>query len=121
GSSLSIADIVAAIYGGPLRDHDPSDPDRARFVLSKGHAALAVYAALYLRGWISKKALDTFCGDGTYLGLHPSHEVAGVEFSTGSLGHGFPMACGAALAARLQNSARRTFVVVSDAECNEGS
>jgi transketolase len=100
---------------------EPDDPDRDRFVLSKGHAALALYAALHLRGWIDHGALDEYCGDGTLLGTHPEREQQGIDFSTGSLGHGLPMATGAALAARLQGSPRRAFVLVSDAECNEGS
>lgn len=90
-------------------------------MLSKGHAALALYAALFLKGWLTKEQLNTFCGEGSLLGVHPEHALKGVDFSTGSLGHGLSMGAGAALAARLQRSSRRTFVLVSDAECNEGS
>jgi len=121
GSALSIADIIAALYGDVLRISNPDDLDRDRFILSKGHAALAVYAALFLRGWLTKKELDTYCADGTHLGVHPEHILRGVDFSTGSLGHGLPIGAGAALAARLLKSSRRVFVLVSDAECNEGS
>ncbi len=121
GSALSIADLVMALYSGVLRVSDPADPERDRFVLSKGHAVLAVYAALFLRGWLSEEALDTYCGDGSLLGVHPEHALRGIDFSTGSLGQGLPMGAGAALAARLQGSGRRTFVLVSDAECNEGA
>lgn len=121
GSALSIADIIAALYGGALHIPAPADPERDRFVLSKGHAVLAVYAALHLRGWLSKEYLHTYCGDGTMLGVHPEHVLAGIDFSTGSLGQGLSIGVGAALAARLQGSARRAFVLVSDAECNEGS
>ncbi len=121
GSCLSVADILATLYGGVLEVADPADPDRDRFILSKGHAALALYAALHLRGWLSTDDLDTYCGDGSRLGVHPEHRLAGVDFSTGSLGHGLPMGVGAALAARAQGSARRVFVLLSDAECNEGS
>jgi transketolase len=121
GSSLSIADIVAALYGGILRIDDPSHRDRDRFILSKGHAVLAVYAALHLRGWLDAQALDTYCGDGSLLGVHPEHALRGIDFSTGSLGQGLSMGAGAALAARLQGSTRRVFVLVSDAECNEGA
>jgi transketolase len=120
GSSLSISGILAALYGGALNGQ-PGDPDRDRFILSKGHAALALYAALHLRGWISADDLNTYCGDGSLLGVHPDSELAGVDFSTGSLGHGLPLGVGAALAARLQKSQRRVFVLVSDAECDEGS
>jgi transketolase len=121
GSALSIADIVAALFSGALRVVDPHDPDRDRFILSKGHASLALYAALYLRGWITEEDLGRYCADGSLLGVHPERALRGVDFSTGSLGHGLSMGAGAALAARLQGSARRVFVLVSDAECNEGS
>jgi transketolase len=121
GSALSIADIIGVLYGGYLRIASPSDPDRDRFILSKGHAALALYAALYERGWISAESLMSYCADGTLLGVHPEHSVPGVDFSTGSLGHGLPLGTGAALAARMQHSSRRTVVLLSDAECNEGS
>lgn len=121
GSALSIADVIAALYGNVLCIDDPDDPERDRFILSKGHAALALYAALFLKGWISEEILNTYCGDGTVLGVHPEHVVRGVDFSTGSLGQGVSMGAGAALAARLQQSSRRVFVLVSDAECNEGS
>lgn len=121
GSALSIADIVASLFDGALRISNPEDPERDRFVLSKGHAALAVYAALALKGWIAPSDLDTYCGDRSRLGVHPDHSLRGIDFSTGSLGLGLPFATGAALAARLQRSTRRSFVLVSDAECNEGS
>jgi transketolase len=121
GSALSIADIIAALYGSVLCIPDPDDPDRDRFVLSKGHAALAVYAALFLKGWLTEETLNTYCADGSLLGAHAEHALKGVDFSTGSLGHGLSMGAGAALAARLQHSSRRVFVLVSDAECNEGS
>lgn len=121
GSSLSIADMLAALYGGALRIAAPDDPDRDRFILSKGHAALALYAALYLRGWIDADTLNTFHQDGSALGVHPEPTLTGVDFATGSLGMGLSMAAGAALAARLQRSARRVFALLSDAELNEGS
>jgi transketolase len=120
-SALSIADVMAALYGQAMHIPTPNDPDRDRFILSKGHAALALYAALYLRGWMEHAELQTFCGDASKLGVHPEPIVAGIDFATGSLGHGICYGAGAALAARVQKSARRTFVVVSDAECNEGS
>jgi transketolase len=121
GCALSVADIIAGLYGGILRVPDPADRDRDRFILSKGHAALALYAALFLKGWIDGEALDSFCGDGSLLGVHPECALRGVDFSTGSLGHGLSMGLGAALAARMQGSTRRVFVLISDAECNEGS
>ena len=121
GSCLCVADVLAALYGDVLTNADPSDPDRDRFVLSKGHAVLALYAALNGLGRFPDEDLATFCSDGSELNSHPEHSVAGVDFSTGSLGHGLSIGAGAALAARLQGSARRVFVLVSDAECNEGS
>ena len=121
GSALSIADIVAALYGGILKISDPDELERDRFVLSKGHAGLAVYAVLFFKGWITAETLNTYCTDGSLLGVHPEHSLRGIDFSTGSLGHGLSIGAGAALAARLQRSLRRVFVLVSDAECNEGS
>jgi transketolase len=121
GSALSIADIVAALYGQVFAGLDPDDPNRDRFVLSKGHAVLAVYAALFIKDWLTKAELDTYCGDHTLLGVHPERELRGVDFSTGSLGHGLSIAAGAALAARFQGANRRALALVSDAECNEGS
>ncbi len=120
GSALSIADILAALYGGVLNlPVDRSQQDR--LVLSKGHAALALYAALELTGHMPPGTTATYCSDGTLLGVHPEHDLDGVDFCTGSLGHGLPIAVGAALAARLEASTRRAFVVLSDAELNEGS
>lgn len=121
GCALSIADIIVALYANVLRIPDPDDGDRDRFILSKGQAALALYSALFLKGWLTEERLNTFCGDRSLLGVHPEHALRGVDFSTGSLGHGLSMGSGAALAARLQQSSRRVFVLVSDAECNEGS
>jgi transketolase len=121
GSALSIADILAALFGGSDSIADPANPDRDRLILSKGHAALALYAALAVRGRIDAAQLDTFCGDGTELGVHPEPTLAGIDFGTGSLGHGLSLASGAALGARWQGSARRVFALLSDAECNEGS
>ncbi len=141
GSALSVVEILAALYGeapsgearhgeatsgeapsgGVLQIPDPDHADRDRFILSKGHAALALYATFYLRGWLSADQLDTYCADNSQLGTHPEHALRGVDFSTGSLGQGLPMAAGAALAARLQGSRRRAIALLSDAECNEGS
>ncbi len=122
GSSLSIADIIAAIYCNVMRTgQQPDDPERDRFVLSKGHASLALYSALHLRGLLAADTLNQYCADGTVLGVHPEHTVPGIDFSTGSLGQGLSMGVGAALAARMQASPRRVFVVLSDGECNEGA
>ena len=121
GSALSTVEIVAALYGGVLRIPDPEDPERDRFVLSKGHSALTLYAALFLKGWLGRDDLDTYCGDDSLLGVHPERELRGIDFSTGSLGHGLSIGAGSALGARLRGSTRRAFVLVSDAECNAGS
>ncbi len=121
GSALSVADVVAALYGGIMRIASPDDPERDRFVLSKGHAALALFAALDLRGWLPAGELATYCGDDSLLGVHPESELRGIDFSTGSLGHGLAIAAGSALAARKSGSRRRVFALLSDAELNEGS
>lgn len=119
GSALSIADLVAAVLGGPASVDGGADRDR--IVLSKGHAALALYAALHLRGQLEEGAIETYCADGTLLGVHPEHGLDGVDFCTGSLGQGLSLGAGAALAAKRQGSSRRVYVIMSDAELNEGS
>jgi transketolase len=121
GSALSIADLLAALYGGVLRIGEPAEPERDRFVLSKGHAALALYAALAATDRIDRELLGTYCGEESMLGAHPEHVLPGVDFSTGSLGQGLSIATGAALAAQRQRSGRRVFALLSDAECNEGA
>jgi len=121
GCCLSIADLISSLYGRILNIPAHDDPQRDRFILGKGQAALALYSALHLKGLISKEELNTFCGNESLLGVHPEHRQRGIDFSTGSLGQGLSMAAGAALAARLQGSSRRIFALLSDAECNEGS
>ena len=121
GSALSIADVVAAIYSGVMSHPAGHHDDRDRFILSKGHASLALYAALYLSGRMDKQSLDTYCGDDSWVGVHPERSLNGVDFSTGSLGQGLSFGTGAALAARWLGSTRRVLVLLSDAECNEGS
>ncbi len=120
GSALSVVDIIATLYFEVMKISDLTDPDRDRFVLSKGHAALALYATFFLKNWITSEMLDTYCSDNTSLGVHPERLLKGVDFGTGSLGMGISYAAGAALAAKMQNSKRRVFALVSDAECNEG-
>jgi transketolase len=121
GSALSVVEILAALYGAVLKIETPTSLDRDRFILSKGHAALALYCFLQLRGWLKEPGLSSYCGDGTLLGVHPEHVLPGVDFSSGSLGHGLSVGAGAALAARRQRSRRSVFVLMSDAECNEGA
>lgn len=123
GSALSIADIVSVAYGGAL-NVDPARPDcptRDRFILSKGHACVAVYAALAETGFIDPALLETYGQDGSALMAHISHKIPGVEFSTGSLGHGLPFGTGKALAAKRRGEHWRTMVLTSDGEWGEGS
>lgn len=123
GSALSIADIVAVLYGDILNidPSRPADESRDRFILSKGHACVAVYAALAARGFFPAKELDSYAKDHSNLMTHISHKVLGVEFSTGSLGHGLPFGGGKALAAKRTKKNWRTYVVMSDGELGEGS
>jgi len=123
GSALSICDIVATLYSQILKV-DPRDPkalERDRFILSKGHACVAVYAALAETGFFPQDDLLKYGQDHALLMNHISHKVAGVEFSTGSLGHGLPFGTGKALAAKLSKQNWRTFVLLSDGELGEGS
>lgn len=123
-SALSCCDILAAAYWHALRidPKRPEDPLRDRFILSKGHAAAALYATLAFRGFFAEAELDTYCQDGGKLAEHPpAHGLPGVEAATGSLGHGLPIGTGMALAARINTQAYRVFAVLSDGECNEGS
>jgi transketolase len=123
GSALSIADILAVLYGRVLifDSENPEAPHRDRFILSKGHACVALYAALSEVGFIDKSDLDTYGEDYSKLMNHVSHAVPGVEFSTGSLGHGLPFAVGKAKTAKMKNENWNTFVLLSDGEVAEGS
>ena len=124
GSCLSVADIIATLYGEVLRV-DPTDPlwaGRDRFILSKGHAGACVYAALAECGFFPLADLDRHYANGSNLSGHVSHKgVAGVEFSTGSLGHGLGVGAGMAFQLRRLGGGQRVFVVLSDGECDEGS
>ena len=124
GSAFSCADILAVLYGSVLRV-DPENPawaERDRFILSKGHAGAAVYATLAEAGFFDPAVLDTHYQDGSYLSGHVSHRgIPGVELSTGSLGHGLSVGAGMAYGAMLDRAAFRTFVLLSDGECDEGS
>ncbi len=123
-SALSCIDILAVLYWSVLKV-DPAKPlaeDRDRFILSKGHAALALYAVLTKRGFASPETLATFNNNGGKLAEHPGPQcIPGVEAATGSLGHGLPIGNGLALAARLAGRDNHVFVLLSDGECNEGS
>lgn len=123
GSCLSMADILAVLYGAVLRV-DPARPDwpqRDRLVVSKGHAAAIVYAALAERGFLPPDELETYSADGARLAGHVTMTVPGVELSTGSLGHGLPVSAGMALAAQRAGEEWRSFCIVSDGELDEGS
>jgi transketolase len=123
GSCLSVADLLAVLYGCVLRVDPkcPKWPGRDRFILSKGHAAAALYAVLAECGFFPIQWLDTYCQEGSALIGHVSHHVPGVEASTGSLGHGLPISCGIALAGNRGDSSYRVFVLLGDGECDEGS
>ncbi len=123
GSALSIIDILSVLYNGVL-DIDPTSPDykhRDRFILSKGHACVGLYAILAECGFINKKLLDEYGGNSSILMNHASHKVCGVEHSTGALGHGLPVGVGKALVAKMNNFQWKTFVLLSDGEMQEGS
>ena len=123
GSCFSIIDIVAVLYGEVMRidPMDPAAPGRDRFVLSKGHAAAAVYATLANVGIVPRADLDTYGADLSPYMTHASHKIPGIEFSSGSLGHGLPFGVGKALAAKRMDRPWRVFVMLSDGEMDEGS
>jgi transketolase len=124
GSIFSISDILAVLYGSILKfkSSDPEWIDRDRFILSKGHAGAGVYAALAENNFFPKAKLKTHYQDGSDLSGHVSHKgIPGVEFSTGSLGHGLPVSAGIALAAKINKKNYGVFVLMSDGECDEGS
>ncbi|MCY1721267.1 transketolase [Prolixibacteraceae bacterium Z1-6] len=124
GGGLSMIDILVALYFKHM-NVDPSDPDnpnRDRFVLSKGHAAIGYIPTLAERGFFDKKLLNSFNKFKSPFGMHPdSLKITGCDASTGSLGHGLPIALGMALGARIQKKNFRTFCIVGDGELHEGS
>lgn len=123
-SAASTLDVLWVLYDRVMH-YDPEHPrseDRDRFVLSKGHGPVAYYAILAAKGFFAPEILHTFEQYHSILGAHPDRQqVPGAEASTGSLGHGFPMAVGMALALRLKQNPRRVFALIGDGECNEGS
>lgn len=123
GSMLSCAEILAVLYRGILKvdPANPKDPERDRLIFSKGHGGAALFATLAELGYFPKAWLDTYYQDDGKLSGHISHHVPGVEFSTGSLGHGLPVACGMALYGQNSGKDRRYFCVVSDGDLDEGS
>jgi transketolase len=123
GSCLSMADILAVLYGAVMRldAARPGWADRDRLVISKGHAAAIVYAALAESGFLPIAELDSYSADGGRLAGHVTKTAPGVELSTGSLGHGLPVAAGMALAAQRGGASWRAFCILSDGELDEGS
>ncbi|MCG3175100.1 MAG: 1-deoxy-D-xylulose-5-phosphate synthase [Candidatus Omnitrophica bacterium] len=123
-SAFSIVDLVDHLYGEVLRvdPRAPQWPGRDYFILSKGHGCVALYAVLRKYGFLNDRDLEGFCREGGLLGEHPDcRKVPGVEASTGSLGHGMPLAVGIALGLRIQGADNRVVTLVGDGECQEGT
>jgi transketolase len=123
GSALSMTDILAVLYFDLMNvfPKDAENENRDIFILSKGHACVGLYATLGLKGFFDLKDLETYGLDDSNFMNHISHKVTGVEFSTGSLGHGLPFATGIALGKKIKNQKNQIFVVVGDGELDEGS
>ena len=123
GSALSCVDILTVLYFKILKINpkNPGAENRDRFILSKGHAAAALYAVLTEKEILDKNLLNTFCQKNSPLGAHPDIGIAGIDVATGSLGHGLSIGAGMALAAKINSQDYRTFVLLSDGECQEGS
>jgi transketolase len=125
GCALSIVDILTGLYFGDILNVDPKNPDwenRDRFILSKGHACVALYATLALRGYFPVEKLTEYGTDGTLIGDHNTRgALPGIETTNGSLGHGLPLGIGMALAAKKTRRSSRVFVLVGDGELQEGS
>lgn len=124
GAILSVADIIAVLYADIMRynSEDPKWADRDRFILSKGHAGAAIYAALAEEGFFPVEELRTHYANGSRLSGHVSHHLPGVDFSTGSLGHGLSAGAGMAYAAKKDGvDGHKVFVILGDGECDEGS
>lgn len=123
-SSFSCAEILSVLYYGGVLRHDPDNAeweDRDRFILSKGQASPILYTTLADRGFYDKEWLDTFCKKDGKFGVHLQKDVPGVEITSGSLGHGFGIAAGMALAAKMDKKDYLTFAMLGDGECYEGS
>lgn len=123
GAVLSVADIIAVLYSDVMK-YKPTEPkweERDRFILSKGHAGASIYAALAENGFFEVEELKTHYQNGSRLSGHVSHHLPGVDFSTGSLGHGLSAGAGMAYAAKKDGKAHKVYVVLGDGECDEGS
>jgi transketolase len=123
GASLSETDILTALFFHTLRffPENPGDPDRDRFVLSKGHASEGLYCTLAAAGFFDPALLDRYLAEDCPLTIHPTNHVPGVEANTGALGHGFSIAVGMALGAKKAGRPCRVFVLTGDGELQEGS
>ncbi|EJB08133.1 transketolase [Rhizobium leguminosarum] len=124
GGEMSVIDLLAALYFRVLRvwPDEPRNPDRDRFVLSKGHTACALYVVLAMRGFLPEEEISTFLKPHSRLNGHPNcNKVPGVETNTGPLGHGLPVAVGMAKAAKLSGAHYHTYVITGDGEMQEGS
>jgi transketolase len=123
GGALSMADILAVLYTEVLNIYPshPENPNRDRFLLSKGHACTALYATLALKDYFPVEDLTSYVKDGSIFLSHTNHHIPGVEISAGSLGHALPVSCGLALAAKRKKSKWKTYCLVSDGELDEGS
>ncbi len=125
GAAFSVADILGTLYFGGVLKYQADHPwweDRDKLILSKGHAGVALYAALALAGFFDVRDLKTFCCSGSKYGGHPKiNEVPGVEASTGALGHGLSFGIGIAYANKVDNKQSHTYVILGDGECQEGS
>lgn len=123
GGDLSVTDILVDLYYKQMNisPEKMTDPDRDRFILSKGHSVEALYAVLADRGFFPKEELETYSQYGSKFIGHPNNKIPGIEVNSGSLGHGLSVAIGMALAARMDGRSYRTYVVMGDGECDEGS
>lgn len=123
GGALSVADILAVLYKSVIQfnPRDPTWEERDRIIFSKGHSCTALYSVLKEVGFFHPTDLDHFSENGSFFTTHINHKIPGVEFSTGSLGHGLPFACGIALAGKRKHKNFRVFAVLSDGELDEGS
>lgn len=124
GGDLSCLNVMTALYFEVMRNIDPAqpkNPERDRFVLSKGHCVEALYVTLEAKGFLAPEVLDTLGKFGSILSGHPTIEVPGIEVNSGALGHGLPIGVGMAIAAKMDKKAWRTYVMMGDGEQGEGS
>ena len=123
GGDLSVTDILVALYYEAMNvaPDKLDDPERDRFVMSKGHSVEALYAVLADRGFFPKEELESYSAYGSRFIGHPNNKIPGIEMNTGSLGHGLSIGVGMALAARMDDRSYRVYVVLGDGECDEGS